>query len=129
MGLCIDEKYGGIGLDLLSASVIIEELSRCCASTGIIVSIHNCLYAELVQRYGSLDQIEEFVRPFTNGQIGAFALSEHGKLFSKNTNFLFELTIIFIILSDAGSDAANLSTTAIKDNNEYILNGCKAWYF
>lgn len=78
MGLCIDEKNKGIGLDLLSASVIIEELSRCCASTGIIASIHNCLYAELVQRYGSSQQIEEFLKPFTLGRIGAFALSEHG---------------------------------------------------
>lgn len=79
MGLCIDKANNGSELGLLSACVIIEELARCCASTGIIVSIHNCLYAELVQQYGTSDQIERFLKPFTSGRIGAFALSEHGK--------------------------------------------------
>lgn len=79
MGICIDQTYGGVGYDLLSACVVLEELARCCASTGIIASIHNCLYAELVQRHGSHEQIEQFLRPFTDGQIGAFALSEPSK--------------------------------------------------
>lgn len=79
MGICINESYGGIGYDLLPACVVLEELSRCCASIGIIASIHNCLYAELVQRNGSPEQIDEFLRPFTNGKIGAFALSEQSE--------------------------------------------------
>lgn len=79
MGLCIGKANNGSELGLLSACVIIEELARCCASTGIIVSIHNCLYAELVQQYGTSDQIEGFLKPFTSGRIGAFALSEHGE--------------------------------------------------
>lgn len=79
MGACIDERYGGRGYDLLTFTLAIEELSRVCASTGIIVSIHNCLYADLVQTYGSPDQIKEFLVPFTSGQIGVFALSEHGR--------------------------------------------------
>lgn len=79
MGICIKESYGGADYDLLSACVVMEELARCCASIGIIASIHNCLYAELVQRYGTLAQIDEFLRPFTNEHIGAFALSEQSK--------------------------------------------------
>lgn len=79
MGACIDQKYGGKGLDVLTFTLVIEELSRCCASTGIIVSIHNCLYADLVQSYGSSEQIENFLVPFISGEIGVFALSEHGK--------------------------------------------------
>lgn len=80
MGACIAEKYGGKGYDLLTLTLAIEELSRGCASTGIILSIHNCLYADLIQSYGTPDQIEEFLVPFTRGQIGVFALSEHGKI-------------------------------------------------
>lgn len=79
MGICINEAYGGAGYDLLSACVVLEELARSCASIGIIVSIHNCLYAELVQKYGTPEQVDEFLRPFTNGRIGAFALSEPSK--------------------------------------------------
>lgn len=79
MGACIEQKYGGKGLDLLTFTLIIEELSRCCASTGIIVSIHNCLYADLVQSYGTSEQKENFLVPFTKGDIGVFALSESGK--------------------------------------------------
>lgn len=86
MGICIDETYGGVGYDLLSGCVVLEELSRCCASIGIIASIHNCLYAEMVQRYGTPEQIEEFLRPFTNGEIGAFALSEQSKSLSYQSN-------------------------------------------
>lgn len=78
MSACIKEKYGGSAYDLLTLSLIIEEISRCCASTGIIVSIHNCLYAELIQSFGNEQQKEDFLIPFTKGDIGVFALSEHG---------------------------------------------------
>lgn len=87
MGACIDKKYGGREYDLLTLTLAIEELSRVCASTGIIVSIHNCLYADLIQTYGSPDQIKEFLVPFTSGQIGVFALSEHGR----NEKFLLRI--------------------------------------
>lgn len=79
LGACIDRKYGGCGLDLVTLSVVVEEISRCCASTGIILSIHNCLYADLVQRFGNQRQIDEYLIPFIGGEIGVFALSEHGK--------------------------------------------------
>lgn len=81
MSACIDQKYGGSGYDLVTLTLAVEELSRCCASTGIIVSIHNCLYAELVQKFGTEQQINEFLVPLTKGDIGVFALSEQGDRF------------------------------------------------
>lgn len=78
MGINVSKQYGGSGLDTLSTSIIVEEISNGCASTGIIVAIHNCLYADLLYRRGTDKQKDEFLRPFTNGTIGAFALSEHG---------------------------------------------------
>lgn len=80
MGACVHKKYGGKGLDLLTFTLAIEELSRGCASTGIIVSIHNCLYADLIQNFGTTEQIQDFLQPYTSGRIGVFALSEHGNL-------------------------------------------------
>lgn len=79
MGIGVSKENNGSGLGMLSTCLAVEELSRGCASTGIIVSIHNCLYANLLQRRGTDWQKNEFLVPFTKGQIGAFALSEHGK--------------------------------------------------
>lgn len=87
MGACVDEKYGGKGLDLLTFTLAIEEFSRGCASTGIIVSIHNCLYADLIQNYGTAEQIQEFLVPYTSGRIGIFALSEHGNIQNISLSF------------------------------------------
>lgn len=78
MGINVSKKYGGSELDTLSTAIVVEELSNGCASTGIIVAIHNCLYADLLNRHGTEKQKDEFLRPFTAGDIGAFALSEHG---------------------------------------------------
>lgn len=79
MGACVAEEYGGLGLDYLSLAVAVEEISRGCASTGMIVSIHNFLYANLVNEKGTPEQKETFLREFTKGAIGCFALSEPGK--------------------------------------------------
>lgn len=132
LGACIDQKHGGRGFDLLTLTAVIEEISRCCASTGIILSIHNCLYADLVQTFGNQQQIERYLLPYIGGEIGVFALSEHGKLFliiielyrGKSNNFILSSCRVLL---DAGSDAASLSTTATKIGSEYVLNGRKAW--
>ncbi|XP_050346005.1 short-chain specific acyl-CoA dehydrogenase, mitochondrial-like isoform X2 [Nymphalis io] len=105
MGACVDDKYGGLGLDYLSLAVAIEEISRGCASTGMIVSIHNFLYANLVNEKGTPEQKERFLSDFTKGSIGCFALSE----------------------PDAGSDVANIKTRARQDGDYWILNGKKSW--
>lgn len=74
----VDSKYGGSGLDMLSSCLAIEEISAGCAGTGIIMSIHNCLYCELLQKLGTEEQKDEFLKDYTTGKIGAFALSEYG---------------------------------------------------
>lgn len=79
MGVCVDPAYGGLGLDYLSLAIAVEEISRGCASTGMIMSIHNFLYANLVNERGTENQKENFLRSFTRGSLGAFALSESGK--------------------------------------------------
>lgn len=133
LGACIDRKYGGRGFDLLTLTAVIEEISRCCASTGIILSIHNCLYADLIQTFGSQQQIERYLVPYIGGEIGVFALSEHGTVLKKSfteVNFISKCSkcLLFrVVLLDAGSDAASLSTTATKIGSEYVLNGRKAW--
>ena len=77
MGICVDSKYGGSELSTLALSVIVEEISRGCGSSGAIVSIHNCLYANLLNRVGNIDQ--NFEHQQVDGKnIGAFALSESG---------------------------------------------------
>ncbi|XP_041978721.1 short-chain specific acyl-CoA dehydrogenase, mitochondrial-like [Aricia agestis] len=103
MGACVDQEYGGMGLDYLSLAIAVEEISRGCASTGMILSIHNFLYANLVNERGTEAQKEQFL--FTKGAIGCFALSEPG----------------------AGSDVANIKTTARQDGDHWIINGKKSW--
>ncbi|XP_072931693.1 short-chain specific acyl-CoA dehydrogenase, mitochondrial-like isoform X1 [Epargyreus clarus] len=105
MGASVDQAYGGLGLDYLSLAVIVEELSQGCASTGMLLSIHNFLYANLVNEKGTEDQKERFLRDFTKGSIGCFALSEPG----------------------AGSDVASIQTKARLDGDYWILNGKKSW--
>ncbi|XP_013172371.1 PREDICTED: short-chain specific acyl-CoA dehydrogenase, mitochondrial-like isoform X1 [Papilio xuthus] len=105
MGMAVEEAYGGRGLDYLSVAVAVEELSRGCASTGMIMSLHNFLYTNLVNEKGTPQQKEIFLCDFTRGAIGCFALSE----------------------PDAGSDVASIKTTATFDGDHVILNGKKSW--
>lgn len=82
MGIGVSSEFGGANLNTLALSVAVEELSQGCASTGAIVSIHNCLYANLLNRLGTHEQKAKFLKPFTDGKkIGAFALSEAGLFF------------------------------------------------
>lgn len=105
MGAGVSEEYGGLNSDLLSIAVCVEELSRGCASTGMVVSIHNMLYADLINKRGTEKQKEVFLCDFTKGSIGCFALSEPG----------------------AGSDVANIKTYAKEDGKFWVLNGKKCW--
>ncbi|XP_063381061.1 short-chain specific acyl-CoA dehydrogenase, mitochondrial-like [Cydia fagiglandana] len=105
MGACVDSEYGGLGLDYLSLALAVEEISRGCASTGMILSIHNFLYANLVNERGTEEQKQLFLKDYTAGNIGCFSLSEPG----------------------AGSDVANIRTLARRDGDHWILNGKKSW--
>lgn len=79
MGIGVSPEYGGSNMSTLALTIVVEELSQGCGSTGAIVSIHNCLYANLLNRLGNYEQKSKFLRPFIDGsRIGAFALSESG---------------------------------------------------
>jgi butyryl-CoA dehydrogenase len=114
MGINVGDEHGGSGLDALAYAIAMEEISRGCASTGVIMSAHNSLYLWPIDNFGSEALKEQYVTPYTQApdntgdklMIGCFGLSEPGN----------------------GSDAGAATTTATLDGDEYIINGTKAWY-
>src|ERR1700688_3590093 len=105
-GVALPDSEGGAGFDHVAYSIVIEEISRCCASTGVILSVQNSLYCDPIHRYGTEEQKKRFLAPFARGEkIGCYALTE----------------------PQAGSNAAALQTKAVKNGDKYILNGTKAW--
>ncbi len=106
MGVMVDPKYGGSGMDTISYVLIMEELSKIDASASVIVSVNNSLVCYGLQKYGSDEQKEKYLTKLSTGEfIGAFCLSE----------------------PEAGSDATSQKTTAIDKGDHYILNGTKNW--
>ena len=104
LGIPYAEEYGGAGADQLSYIIAVEEVSRVCASTGIGLSVHTSLCSWPIYQYGTEEQKQKFLRPLAEGvKLGAFGLTE----------------------PNAGTDVANGSTTAVKDGDEYIINGTK----
>lgn len=103
LAISVSEKYGGAGQNTLALAVAVEEIARGCGGTGTIVSVHNCLYVNLIERCGNEEQKEKFLRPFTSGTLGCFALSEPGNNFAGNI-IIFQsiqpsaMIIIFIII-------------------------------
>jgi butyryl-CoA dehydrogenase len=105
-GVAFPEAEGGAGFDHVAYTIVIEEISRCCASTGVILSVQNSLFCDPVHRYGTDEQKKRFLLPFARGEkIGCYALTE----------------------PQAGSNAAALQTKAVKKGDKYIVNGTKAW--
>jgi alkylation response protein AidB-like acyl-CoA dehydrogenase len=105
-GVAFPEADGGAGFDHVAYAIVIEEISRCCASTGVILSVQNSLFCDPVHRFGTEEQKKRFLLPFTRGEkIGCYALTE----------------------PQAGSNAAALQTKAIKQGDKYVINGTKAW--
>ena len=106
MGMMVPEQYGGAGLDSMSYALAIEEISRVDASCGVIMSVNNSLVCYGISEYGSEEQKQKFLTQLASGKkLGAFALSE----------------------PEAGSDATNQRTTAVRDGDSYVLNGIKNW--
>jgi len=106
MGIDIPEEYGGTGLDALAYAVALTEISRGCASAGVIMSAHNSLYLGPLKYFANHEQKEKYVAPYVTGEkIGCFCLSEPGN----------------------GSDAGAASTTAREEDDGWVLNGTKAW--
>ena len=104
-GVTLPEEYGGAGLTYLDYSLILEEIARTSVPYAVTVSVSGMVQS-ILQEFGNKDQKEQYLSELTSGkEIGAFALSE----------------------SHAGSDAANLKTTAKKVEGGYVLNGTKMW--
>ena len=104
MGIPFSTEFGGAGGDVLSYILAVEELSKVCATTGVILSAHTSLCASLINENGTPEQKEKYLRDLCTGnKIGAFGLTEPG----------------------AGTDAAGQQTTAVLDGDNYILNGSK----
>ena len=104
MGIPFSIEFGGAGGDVLSYIIAVEELSKVCATTGVILSAHTSLCASLINENGTPVQKEKYLRDLCTGnKIGAFGLTEPG----------------------AGTDAAGQQTTAVLDGDNYILNGSK----
>jgi butyryl-CoA dehydrogenase len=105
-GVAIPEAEGGAGMDHISYAIVVEEISRVCASTGVILSVQNSLYCDPIHRFGTDEQKKKFLLPFARGEkIGCYALTE----------------------PQAGSNAAALATKAVRKGNKYVINGTKAW--
>jgi alkylation response protein AidB-like acyl-CoA dehydrogenase len=106
MGMMVPEEWGGSGLDVASYAIAVEEVSRVDASVGVIMSVNNSLVCYGLAEFGTDDQKQRYLRDLAAGRkLGAFALSE----------------------PEAGSDASNQRTTAVRDGDTYILNGTKNW--
>lgn len=106
MAVAVQEKYGGTGLDYLAYAIAMEEISRGCASAGVIMSVNNSLYLGPVERYGNEEQKQKYIVGYTDGKkVGCFALSEPGN----------------------GSDAGAASTIASLKGDRWVLNGTKCW--
>ncbi len=106
LGMMVDPKYGGSGLDTLSYVLVMEELSKIDASSSVIVSVNNSLVCWGLETFGTEEQKEKYLTRLASGEIlGAFCLSE----------------------PEAGSDATSQKTTAIDKGDHYILNGTKNW--
>ncbi len=105
-GIAVPENYGGAGMDHVSYAIVIEEISRVCASTGTILSVQNSLYCDPIYRFGTDEQKQKFLVPYARGEkIGCYALTE----------------------PQAGSNAAALATKAVRKGDAYVVNGTKAW--
>ena len=106
LGMMVDPKYGGSGMDTISYILAIEEISKIDASCSVIMSVNNSLVCWGIETYGTEEQKQKYLIPLAKGEIiGAFCLSE----------------------PEAGSDATSQQTTAIDNGDYYLLNGTKNW--
>jgi len=104
MGMMVPFEYEGSGADTVSYVLALSEIAYSCASTAVVMSVHNSIVCESIYRFGTEDQKEKFLKPLAKGDIiGAFAMTE----------------------PHAGSDPVRQSTTAVRNGDEYILNGTK----
>ncbi|MGH9400043.1 MAG: acyl-CoA dehydrogenase family protein [Thermoanaerobaculia bacterium] len=105
-GVSVPPEYGGAGMDVVSYSIVIEEVSRVCANMGVILSVNNSLVCDPIEKWGNEEQKKRLLTPLAKGEmLGCFALTE----------------------PDAGSDAANQKTRAVRDGDVYRISGQKVF--
>jgi len=103
-GVAVPEEYGGAGLDYVSLALVLEEIAAGDGGTSTIISVNNCPVCSIAMMYASEEQKQQWLRPLAQGEmLGAFALTE----------------------PHTGSDAAALRTTAVRDGDDYVINGTK----
>ena len=106
MGIQVDDKYGGAGMDAIAYVIAMIEISAVDASHGAIMSVNNSLYCSGIEKWGTEEQKKEFLVPVASGKkIASYALTE----------------------PQSGSDAGNMHATAVKDGDAYVINGVKSW--
>jgi butyryl-CoA dehydrogenase len=106
MGVAVPEEHGGAGSDTVSYALAMEEISRACASTGVIMSVNNSLVCDPLYKFGNADQKKRFLTPLASGQkLGCFGLTEPA----------------------SGSDASHMETVAEDKGDHWIVNGAKNW--
>ena len=106
MGMMVDPKWDGGGMDSISYTIAMEEISRVEASSGVVMSVNNSLVCYLLEKFGSDFLKEKYLKPLASGKkLGAFSLSE----------------------PQSGSDASNMKTIAKKEGDHYIISGTKNW--
>jgi butyryl-CoA dehydrogenase len=106
LGIAVPEQYGGSGLDNIAYALAMEEVSRACASTAVIMSVNNSLVCDPILRFATEAQKRQWLVPLAQGKLlGCFALSE----------------------PEAGSDSAAQKTTAVRDGSDWLINGTKNW--
>ena len=103
-GICVPEELGGAGLDYVSLALVLEEIAAGDGGTSTVISVTNCPVNAILMKYGNASQQEQWLRPLAQGQmLGAFCLTE----------------------PHVGSDASALRTTAVRDGEDYVINGVK----
>ena len=106
LGMMVDPKYGGAGLDSVAYVLAMTEIAKVDASAAVVMSVNNSLVCAGIEKYGTEEQRQKYLIPLAKGEvIGAFCLSE----------------------PEAGSDATSQKTTAIDNGDHYLLNGTKNW--
>ncbi len=106
LGIAVPEAYGGAGFDYVSYALAMIEISKACASTGVIMSVNNSLVCDPLLKFGTEEQKKTFLTPLASGaQLGCFGLTE----------------------PSSGSDASDMQTVAVREGDEWVINGSKNW--
>ncbi|MEM9070540.1 MAG: acyl-CoA dehydrogenase [Myxococcota bacterium] len=106
LGIAVPDEYGGGGADYVSYALAMVEVSKACASTGVIMSVNNSLVCDPILKFGNEAQKKEFLTPLASGaKLGCFGLTE----------------------PSSGSDASDMQTTAVREGDEWVIQGSKNW--